>query len=155
MKKLAASAVMLLATGSALAQTPAPSTSTPAPAAKTASGPTVEARVDRRAAQMHEQLKITAAQETAWSAFAQAMRDNVSATDEGYKQRSASLPTMSAADNMRNFAQIEQARAQGVQNMATTFQALYDTLSDDQKKTADTLFRHYGEHRGRHKPASK
>jgi periplasmic protein CpxP/Spy len=104
---------------------------------------------------MHANLKITPAQEAAWDAFAQVMRDNVTATDQAYKQRSESLATMSAPDNMRNFAEIEQARAQGVQKLATTFQNLYDTLSDDQKKIADTMFRHYGNHRAGHKPAPK
>jgi hypothetical protein len=50
---------------------------------------------------------------------------------------------MSAPDNMRNFAQIEQARAQGVQNLAASFETLYGTFSEDQKKIADAMFRHY------------
>jgi protein CpxP len=79
----------------------------------------------------------------------------VTATDDAYKQRSALLGTMSAPDNMRNFAEIEQARAQGVQKLAAAFQTLYDTMSDDQKKVADTMFRQYGAHHGGHKHAPK
>jgi hypothetical protein len=57
------------------------------------------------------------------------------------------------ADNMRNFAQIEQAWAQGVQTLATTFQTLYDTMSDNQKKAADAMFRHHCDHAAAHKQA--
>ena len=53
------------------------------------------------------------------------------------------------------FGAFEQARAQGVQNLAVAFQTLYGTLSDDQKKTADAMFRHYEDRPGPHKPASK
>ena len=157
MKKHALLAVLLLAAGPVVAQTatpapgtPAPATSTPASAApkaatSKATTATAEARVNQRIAQMHQRLKITPDQEAAWNGFAQVMRDNVTSTDQAYKARSASIATFSAPDNMRNFAEIEQARAQGIQNLATAFQKLYDGMSDEQKKTADTLFRHYAD----------
>ncbi len=157
-KKLALFAVMLLASGPVFAQTapPPPVTSSPHKAApKAADGTSLELRVDKRITRLHQQLKITPDQETAWTAFAQVMRDNVTSIDKAYKDRSASLETMSAPDNMRNFAQIEQARADGVQKLATSFQTLYDALSDSQKKTADTLFRHYGDHGAARKHAPK
>jgi hypothetical protein len=46
------------------------------------------------------------------------MRDNVTLTDEASRPRAASIATLSAPDNMRNFAQTEQARPQGVQTLA-------------------------------------
>jgi hypothetical protein len=52
---------------------------------------------------------------------------------------------------MRNFAQIEQAWAQGVQTLAATFQTLYDTMSDNQTKAADAMFRHHCDHAAAHK----
>lgn len=152
MKTFAMFAVALLAAGPVLAQ-PAGAVTTAAP--KATGTETVQARVDQRITRMHQQLKITPAQETAWNAFAEVMRSNVTSTDDAYKKRSASLATMTAPDNMANFAQIEQARAQGVESLATSFQTLYNTLSDDQKKTADAMFRHYGNHGAAHKQASK
>jgi periplasmic protein CpxP/Spy len=161
MKKFTMLVAMLLAAGPMLAQQPA----APAPKAAANAAPngtpdagpdaTAEAQVNQRATQMRAQLKITQAQETAWDAFAQAMRDNVTSTDQAFKERTATLATMSAVDNMKNFAQIEQTRAQGVQNLATAFETLYGGLSDDQKKTADTLFRHYGEQRAARRHAPK
>ncbi|WP_158931863.1 Spy/CpxP family protein refolding chaperone [Acidisphaera sp. S103] len=151
-KTFAMLVVALLVAGPVLAQ-PAGAVTPPAP--KAAGTATVEARVDQRITRMHQQLKITSEQETAWNAFAQVMRTNVTSTDEAYKKRSESLATMTAPDNMTNFAQIEQARAQGVENLATSFQALYNTMSDDQKKAADAMFRHYGNHGAAHKQTSK
>jgi protein CpxP len=151
MKTLALAGIMLLVTGASFGQSLEPSSKTPtaasptqkAPAAKAGKGETTEARVDQRIAQMYERLKITPAQEPAWDAVAKVMRDNVTSTEQSYEARRASIATMSAPDNMRNFAQIEQARTQGVQNLAASFQTLYDGMSDDQKKTADAMFRHY------------
>jgi periplasmic protein CpxP/Spy len=159
-KNFATFAIALLMSGPVFAQTAAPAAApaaTPAPKAapNEANASSVAARVDKRIAHMHAQLKITPEQETAWNAFAQVMRTNVTATDDAYKQRSATLATMSAPDNMANFAQIEQARAQGIQNLATAFQTLYSGFSDDQKKIADTMFRRYGQHEGRHKHGAK
>jgi hypothetical protein len=149
-------ALVLLTTGPVFAQATAPAPASKAPSASTAApASTVAARVDQRIARMHQQLKITPEQETAWNAFAQVMRDNVTATDDAYKKRAASLATMTAPENMANFAQIEQARAQGVQNLATAFQTLYAGLSDDQKKIADAMFRQYGAHEGAHKRGAK
>ena len=159
MKTFAVLGMMLLATGPALAQTLVPSASVPAangsipdrPAAKaSATKPTnamtVEARVNQRITQMHQRLKITPEQQPAWDVFAQAMRDNVTSIEQAYKGRRASVAAMSAPDNMRNFAQIEQNRAEGIQKLAASFQTLYDAMSDDQKKTADAMFSHYGDH---------
>ena len=156
MKMFATVALALLTAGPVFAQTTAPAAApaaTPAPKASSASS--VAARVDQRITHMHAQLKITPQQEDAWNAFAQVMRTNVTATDDAYQKRTESLATMTAPENMANFAQIEQARAQGVQNLATAFQTLYNGFSDDQKKIADTMFRHYGNHAGGHKHGAK
>ena len=168
MKMFAVLGMMLLATGPALAQTLVPPASMPAangsvpnrpaakaPSVKAVDPMTVEARIDQRITQMHQRLKITAEQQPAWDGFAQAMRDNVTSIEQAYKGRRASVATMSAPDNMRNFAQIEQNRADGIQKLAASFQTLYDTMSDDQKKTADTMFSHYGDHGSRQTKASK
>ena len=113
-------------------------------APKPAGGRQMEARVDQRIEQMHRRLKITPEQQTAWDAFAQAMRRGAASTEQAYRQRSGSVETITAPENLHNFAEIEQARAQNVQTLATSFDALYGNLSDEQKKTADAMFRHFG-----------
>jgi protein CpxP len=165
MKKFVMLGAMLLATGPALAQTQTPPTSAPAPApiapaprapSQAAASPApAGARVDQRIAQMHQRLKITPEQEPAWQGFAQVMRDNVTSIEKAYAERRASIATMSAPDNMRNFAQIEQERAAGIQRLADAFQKLYDSMSDEQKKIADAMFRHYEVRGPGHKKAPK
>jgi protein CpxP len=167
MNKFAMLGMMLLTAGPAAAQTLAPPATAPAatapagdvPAAKAhspkARATPVDVPVNQRITQMRQELKITAAQQPDWDAFAQVMRDNVTSVEKSYKQRRASVATMSAPDNMRNFAQIEQGRAENIQKLAVSFQTLYDGMSDDQKKTADVMFSHYGDRGSRHKKAPK
>jgi protein CpxP len=153
MKTFALFGMMLLAAGPALAQTASPAPH--APAAKVANPATMAAKVERRITQMHQELKITPEQQPAWDGFAQAMRDNATSVDEAYAARKASLATMSAPDNMRNFARIEQQRADGIQKLTASFQTLYDGMSDEQKKIADAMFRSYGERDAAHRKAAK
>ena len=154
---------LLVTTAPVLAQTETapgsqPNANTPAPQAehKPAGRPDrYHATLDERIQTMHQRLSITPQQEDAWNRFAQVMRDNANAVEGDYKQRSSTIGTMSAADNLRNYAQIEQDRAQNVQRLSAAFDPLYGQLSDQQKKTADTMFRRYemNERHGRHAQA--
>ena len=145
MHKIAMLGVMLLTATPVMAQ---PSNS---PAHPPASDTTAVDRVDQRATQMHRRLLITPDQEPAWRAFAQAMHENAASADQAYRQHAAHIASMSAVENLRLFAQIEQTRAQGLQAMLTSFESLYGVLSDEQKKTADAIFRRQEERMARHK----
>ena len=157
MRKFVLLGTLLLAGGPVFGGPVFGQTAAPAPQAAHGAGSeqkAPEARVNDRIAQMHRRLKITPVQDQAWEGFAEVMRSNVLATDQAYQKRAASVATMSAPENLRNFAQIEQARAQGVQNLSASFDTLYGSLSDEQKKMADAMFRQY-EERGearRHQP---
>ncbi len=50
---------------------------------------------------------------------------------------------MSAVDNLRSYAELEQQRAQDIQKLVPAFQTLYGALSDQQKREADQMFRSY------------
>jgi hypothetical protein len=123
--------------------------SPPAPHA----APTPE-HVDDRIESMRRRLQITPQQEPAWDTFAQAMRDNATTAAQAYRDRAAHLQTMTAVENLRSFAQLEQTRAQGLQGLATSFETLYGQLSDEQKHTADAMFRHQGRRTPHHKGQS-
>jgi len=112
-------------------------------AAARAPGETMAQMADQRIADLHGQLHITAQQQTQWDQFAQVMRDNAKDLDQSYQQRAASMETMNAVENMQSYAQIEQTRAQDLQKLVPAFQTLYTSLSDQQKKQADQLFRNY------------
>ena len=106
-------------------------------------GDTMESLVDRRIIDLHSRLHITQDQSQQWDQFAQQMRDNARDIDQAYQQRAQKIGSMSAVDNMKSFADIEQQRAQDMQKLVPAFQNLYASLSDQQKQTADQLFRNY------------
>ena len=48
---------------------------------------------------------------------------------------------MSAVQNMQSYAEIDEQRAQQTQKLVPAFQALYDSMSEQQKADADRVFR--------------
>jgi protein CpxP len=114
----------------------------------TATGPQVhhakranpEDTIDNRIKDLHTRLKITADQETQWSAVAQAMHDSADAWGELIKQRQGNTTAMTAVDDLKSYAQIEQTRADGTKKVEAAFEPLYAAMSDDQKKNADAVF---------------
>jgi protein CpxP len=117
-------------------------------------GETMQNLVERRIADLHGKLHITAQQSQQWDQFTQVMRDNAREMDGIYQQRAEQLGSMSAVDNMQSYAQIEQQRAQEVQKLVPAFQTLYASLSDQQKKTADQVFRNQAAHADAHRQAA-
>jgi hypothetical protein len=118
-------------------------------------GETMQNLVERRIGDLHGRLHITSQQSQQWDQFAQVMRDNAREMDRIYQQRAEKLGAMTAVDNMQSYAQIEQQRAQDVQKLVPAFQTLYSTLSDQQKKTADEMFRNFAaDARARHQAAA-
>jgi protein CpxP len=136
-------------TTSAWAQTPAPASAGASSASAAASHPRNRADfVEKRIDDLHAQLEITSQQAPQWDAFAQTMRDNAQKTDEAFKERAQKLPSEDADDSMKSYAALAQLHADNMQKLSSTFSALYATLSDDQKKIADPLFRN--QHAQRH-----
>ena len=117
-------------------------------------GETMQTLVERRIADLHTRLHITPEQGQQWDQFAQAMRENAKDLDQRFEQRSQTLGTMSAVDNMKSFAEIEQVRAQDMEKLVPAFQTLYGSLSDQQKKMADQLFRNYAMREQAHRQAA-
>nr|WP_057928930.1 Spy/CpxP family protein refolding chaperone [Burkholderia ambifaria] len=161
MKKISLTLAMLAIAASAFAQTP-PQPQTPAPATATAaSAPSAEqraarheARIEQRIKYLHDQLKITSAQEPQWKTFADTMRENGETMGHLYRARMESH-NVSAVDDMKQYAELAQANADGAKKLADAFAPLYERFPADQKALADTTFRswlhHGGEHRGKGK----
>jgi len=134
----------------------APAAMPPAAPAKASPAQRHQEAVEKRIKQLHDQMKITDKQAPQWDAFAQTMRDNGKRAGEAFQERAQKLPAMNAEESMKSYATLAQVHADNMQKLSTAFSALYATLSDDQKKTADSLFRyehgkpHGGDHRGGH-----
>ncbi|HEX4260418.1 MAG TPA: Spy/CpxP family protein refolding chaperone [Acetobacteraceae bacterium] len=103
--------------------------------------PQAEAAIDRRIQTLRTQLGITEAQTPLWDAFAKAMRENAQGTDALFAQRAGAIATMSAVDNMHDYARIARAYADNTERLATAFDSLYASLSQTQRRTADAIFR--------------
>jgi periplasmic protein CpxP/Spy len=104
-------------------------------------GKNAEERVEHRIKELHTRLQITPAEESQWNQFAQVMRDNARDMDQAFMQRAQQFPTMSAVQNMQSYEQIAEDHARRVQKLVPAFQALYDTMPDQQKQLADQVFR--------------
>jgi periplasmic protein CpxP/Spy len=101
-----------------------------------------EARVEARIKDMHAKLKITAAAEDQWKQVAQVMRDNEQTIAPLIKNRAKNAKTMTAIDDLKSYAEITGAHAEGMKKFIPVFETLYVSMSDAQKKEADALFRH-------------
>ena len=100
----------------------------------------VQVAAEQRIAGIQTQLGITQAQAVPWYAFAQVMRENAQSSDTLLRQRGTTARTMTAPVNMQSYAQIARAHADGTEKLSAAFQALYDTMSPQQRQAADTLF---------------
>jgi hypothetical protein len=107
-----------------------------APADSSAMAP-VEARIKN----LHKQLRITEVQKPQWDALATVMRDNAQAMVDLQKQRAADAQSMSAVEVIKSYESVIEAHESGMKKFVPPFEALYNTMSDAQKKTADSLFR--------------
>ncbi|CAJ9528959.1 Spy/CpxP family protein refolding chaperone [Burkholderia pseudomallei] len=140
MKKISLTfaAALALAATLAHAQTgasaPAAAASAPAAAARH------EARVEERITYLHNQLRITPEQETQWKTFADTMRDNGATMARLYRERMENK-TASALDDMKQYAELTQANADGAKKLADAFTPLYASFPAEQKALADSTFR--------------
>ncbi len=111
------------------------------PSLAAAAPKTEQQAADQRIQALQQQLQITTEQMPAWNSFAQAMRDNATATDTLFRERAANTKTMNAVDNMKSYATVARAYADNTEKLSDAFATLYGTLSDHQKQIADTMFR--------------
>jgi len=132
-----ARAAKSLAAHELLAQaSPPPATTEPAPAPSEA-----DAAVEARIKELHQKLHITTAQQTQWNNLVQVMRDNAKAMIDLQKQRAQDVNSMTAVDAVKSYAAVIEAHETGMNKFVPAFQALYDSMSDAQKKIADAMFR--------------
>ena len=114
-----------------------------------------EVRVEVRIKDMHDKLKITAAQEEQWAKVELAMREDASVMDALTQIRADHAKDMTAIDDLKSYGDITAAHADGIKKLTPLFAVLYDGMSDTQKKEADALFRHGDHEHGRHKHGQK
>jgi hypothetical protein len=104
---------------------------------------------EARIAELQVALKITAEQEPLWSNLTLVMRDNAKNMDALTKDRAETLKTMNSVEQMKFQSQISEARLDQLKRFIPPYEAFYNSMSDEQKKAADALFRtgKHGKHR--------
>lgn len=93
------------------------------------------AHMEQRLAAIKQELKLTAKQEPAWQAFEKTVRDQKAA-------HQASHGTHGEGDRLEARIGHMEQRLAGMKAVAKARQALYDTLTPEQKEIADRLFQH-------------
>ena len=131
---------------------PPPAAAAPAAPAPAHKRTTQEQRVETHITQLHAQLMITPDQEQDWDAVAQVMRDSAKNIDDLSQQRTTARSKMTAIDNLKSYQAIADAHADEMNKLVPALSALYDKMSDAQKKNADAVFNN---RRAAHKPAAK
>ena len=109
---------------------------TTAPAQTRPAGPPA-GNVEASIAQLHQKLQIAPAQEPPFNAFAQVMRENAHSAPNIPRPRPG---TTTAVDGLRTYIQFSEVELAGLKRLLPALEALYNSLSPAQKRTADTVF---------------
>ncbi len=97
-------------------------------------------RVEARIKDLHSKLKITESQEEQWNKVAQVMRENAAEMAPLVQARREQRNTLNAVEDLKSYSRITEAHAAGLNRFIPVFEALYASMTDDQKKIADTVF---------------
>src|SRR5215468_11140969 len=93
--------------------------------------------VEARIKEMHARLNLTPDQEPLWQHVTQVMEDNAQRLDALIQARIDQAKTMTAVDDLQSYKAITEAHAEGMKRLLPAFEALYASMSDTQKRTAD------------------
>ena len=89
-------------------------------------------------------LNITEAQKELWNNLTQVMRENAkdmdAFTDARTKERAESTKTMNAVERMKFHSKITKTQLDQLEKLIPPFEALYASMSDQQKNITDIVF---------------
>lgn len=117
--------------------TPAPGGGTAAPAQPSRSGDPVDARI----AYLHDRLRITAEQEDAFAAVAEAMHENSRSFVPFLKARLHAITYGTAPEVLAAYRTLGEGQVDALKRIVDAFETLYGRLSESQKKIADAVLR--------------
>jgi hypothetical protein len=90
---------------------------------------------------LHGRLRITPAQEPLWAGLTQVMRDNATALAPLLREQFQASQGGNAIEMLGAGEKLDAAQLDGLRKFIAAFQALYDSMSGEQKKIADYVFR--------------
>jgi len=101
--------------------------------------------VEQRIISLHSALDITSAEEPSWNNVAQAMRDNAAAMQKLVAEKRAQASQgVTAVNDLQTYEKFAEAHVAGLKNLTSTFETLYKSMPDSQKKVADQVFQSFG-----------
>ena len=91
--------------------------------------------------QLQKALNITEAQKELWNNLTQVMRENAKDMDALTRERAENTETMNSVERIKFHSQITKAHLDQMEKLIPPFEAFYASMSDEQKKITDTIFR--------------
>ncbi len=91
--------------------------------------------------QLQSSLNFSETQVILWNNLTQVMRENAKVMDALTKDRAENIKTMNAVEHMKMHSQTTEAHLEQLKKLIPPFEALYASMSDEQKKNTDTVFR--------------
>ncbi len=95
---------------------------------------------EARIKELRAVLKITDAQVKSWDNLTLAMREDAKAMDVLVKDRAENEKNMNAVEQMKFHSKVTETRLNQMKKFIPLFEELYASMSDEQKKNADTVF---------------
>lgn len=96
-------------------------------------------RVEGRIAFLRAELQITDAQDKLWDSYAEALRDNAKRLKNSGGDMMAGMQGPALLGQLDAQEKMLSARLEGIKAMKATLAPLYETLTSEQRKTADEL----------------
>jgi phage protein D len=94
--------------------------------------------------QLQGALNITETQKELWNNLTRAMRENAkdmdAFRDARNKERAEGTKTLNAVEHMKLHSQITKVQLDQMEKLIPFFEAFYSSMSDEQKKSTNTIF---------------
>jgi hypothetical protein len=103
--------------------------------------PSAVEKAEAQIKQLENELTISKAQEKLWDNLTQVMRENAKDMDALTKERDENAAAMNSVEHMKLHSQITETHLGHMKKLIPPFEAFYDSMSDEQKKITDTVFR--------------
>jgi hypothetical protein len=96
-------------------------------------------QAESRITQLQDALKITDSQKESWNSFTQVMRENAKVMDALTKDRSEKTASLNSVERLKFHSQISEIQLDQLKKLIPPFEALYVSMSDDQKAITDAI----------------
>ncbi len=100
---------------------------------------------EMRIGRLHDQLAITAEQESLWNEVAQTLRNSDQTMDLLITDRHQRESTMSAVEDLRSYGEMAEQHARGIKAFVAAFAQIYATMPPPQQANADKVFRSWSD----------